>query len=222
MFANRRHFVAAVLLMGVVGILGGCSSASATASAATAAGATTAAAPTPAGASTAAGLPTPTASVAATSVPTSGGGPSATGGPVARGGNLCSLLGPGDFTAAGVSGAGAPTDSPDGTGGHYCVYTGVSGATGGIEFDAFIGDPVGTYRTIASDTGMGTLTSVSTTDLPGADQAGMTLDGTGHMAAIVVRKGQLIFDMSFPTNPNARAQLFALVSLVLQRGTALY
>jgi hypothetical protein len=213
MFANRRHFVAAVLLMGIVG---GCSSASATATAATAAGAT------PAGASTPAGLPTPTASLAATSVPTSGGGPSATGGPVAGGGNLCSLLGPGDFAAAGVSGAGSPIDSPDGTGGHYCVYAGVSGATGGIEFDAFIGDPVGTYRTIASDTGMGTLTAVSTADLPGADQAGMTLDSIGHMAAIVVRKGQLTFDMSFPTNPNARTQLIALVDLVLQRGTALY
>jgi hypothetical protein len=37
----------------------------------------------------------------------------------------------------------------------------------------------------------------------------------------VVRKGQLIFDMSFPTNPDARTQLLALANLVLQRGGAL-
>jgi hypothetical protein len=210
MFAIQRQSVAALFLVGIVGIVGGCSSAGATAVGATAAGA-----------STATSQPAQSAPGAATSITTSAGAASATGVPVAAGGNLCSLLGPGDFAAAGVSGAGAPTDSPDGTGGHYCVYGGVSGATGGIEFDAFIGDPVGTYRTITSDTGMGTLTAVSTGDLPGADQADLNLNATGGMAAIVVRKGQLTFDMSFPSNPNARTQLIALARLVLQRGSAL-
>jgi hypothetical protein len=143
----------------------------------------------------------------------------ATGVPVALGGNLCSLLGPGDFAAAGISGAGAPTINTDENGGHYCVYSGTSGGTGGIEFDAFTGDPVGTYQTIAGETG--SLTELASGDLPGADQAGVNLNSTGGMAAIVVRSGQFIFDMSFPTNPQARSQLIALAALVLQRGSAL-
>jgi hypothetical protein len=208
MLASRRYLVAAALFVGVVGIVGGCSSASASAAAATASGAPTAIS-----------LPTQAASGAATSIPTSGGGSSATGIPVVSGGDLCSLLGPGDFAAAGVGGGRAPTENPDGTGGYYCTYTDASGATGGIEFDAFIGDPVGTYQTIVGETG--TLTAVSTGDLPGTDQAGVNLNGTGGMAAIVVRKGQLIFDMSFPTNPNARTQLISLARIVLQRGGAL-
>jgi hypothetical protein len=139
--------------------------------------------------------------------------------PVARGGNLCSLLGPGDFAAAGISGAGAPTINTDENGGRYCVYSGTSGATGGIEFDAFTIDPVGTYQTIVGETG--TVTELSSTDLPGADEAGLNLNSTGGMAAIVVRSGQLTFDMSFPTNPQARTQLLALAALVMLRGSAL-
>jgi predicted enzyme related to lactoylglutathione lyase len=157
---------------------------------------------------------TPSRTAAPTRAPSS-----ATGGPVARGGNLCSLLGPGDFTAAGVAGASAPTVNSDENGGRYCVYAGTSGATGGIEFDAFTGDPVGTYQTIAGETG--TLTELAAADLPGADQAGVNLSGAGGMAAIVVRKGQLIFDMSFPRGPQARAELIALSALVMERAAAL-
>jgi hypothetical protein len=51
--------------------------------------------------------------------------------------------------------------------------------------------------------------------------AGIQLNGPGNMATIAVRKGQVTFDIGFPTNPNARAQLIVLAKLVLQRGSAL-
>jgi hypothetical protein len=210
MFA-KRHLVTAILLVGAATVAAACVGESTASPSATAHRTAVVAASHVAGASA-----TPRASTAthAPSIVST-----ATGMPVARGGNLCSLLGPGDFAAAGISGAGAPTINTDENGGHYCVYSGTSGGTGGIEFDAFTGDPVGTYQTIAGETG--TLTELASGDLPGADQAGVNLSSTGGMAAIVVRSGQFIFNMSFPTNPQARSQLIALAALVLQRGIAL-
>jgi len=41
------------------------------------------------------------------------------------------------------------------------------------------------------------------------------------MATIGVKTGQLMFDIGFPTNSNARTQLIALAELVLQRGSGL-
>lgn len=210
MFA-RKSLLAAILLVGAAAVAAACVGESTGTPAATAHRTPTVATSHAAGASAAphASSATHAPSVAST----------ATGMPVARGGNLCSLLGPGDFAAAGISGAAAPTINTDENGGHYCVYAGLSGGTGGVEFDAFTIDPVGTYQTIVGETG--TVTELSATDLPGADQAGVNLNSTGGMAAIVVRSGQLTFDMSFPTNPQARSQLLALAALVLLRGSAL-
>jgi hypothetical protein len=211
MFA-KRHLAAVVFLVAAAAVAGGCIGESTPSPVSTAHRTTTPARTShPAGASASprASAATPAPSISST----------ATGGPVARGGNYCSLLAPGDFTAAGISGAGAPTINTDENGGHYCVYSGTSGATGGIELDVFTGDPVGTYQTIVGETG--TVTELAAADLPGADQAGINLNSTGGMAAIVVRSGQLTFDMSFPANPQARSQLLALAALVLARGTAL-
>lgn len=144
---------------------------------------------------------------------------SATGVPVARGGHLCEMLGAGDFSAAGVVGAGTPKASSDEAGGYYCVYSGTSGATGGIEFEAFTGDPVGTYQTIEGETG--TLTELSASDLPGADQAGVNLNAASAMAVIVVRSGQMTFDLYVPAGAQAKSQLIGLAALVIQRGSAL-
>jgi hypothetical protein len=128
------------------------------------------------------------------------------------------LLGPGDFAAVGVSGARTPTKNSDGPADAYCVYSGVSGATGGIEFDIFIGDPVASYQQIVAN---GALIADTTGDLPGVDAVGTVMNGPGNMAAIGARKGTMAFDIDVPTGPNARAQLIALAKLVLQRSSAL-
>ena len=210
MIANRR-LVAGLLATSVVVLAGACTAA-------------TEPSPSAAARKTHVVAPVATHAVATSNSPAvsptvAGRLSSATGGPVARGGHLCEMLGAGDFSAAGVVGATTPKASSDEAGGYYCVYSGTSGATGGIEFDAFTGDPVGTYQTIENETG--TLTELSSSDLPGADQAGVNLNATGGMAVIVVRSGQLTFDIDVSAGPQAQSQLSGLAALVLQRGSAL-
>ena len=202
MFRTTRHIVAAVLLISAVG-------------ACTAAGATTAPASNPAATASAPVAVSAAPSVAAPSAATSGG---ALGGPVASGGDFCRLLGPGDFAAVGVSGARAPTKNSDGPSDAYCVYSGISGATGGIEFDIFIGDPVSSYQQIVAN---GHLIADTTGDLPSVDAVGTVINGPGNMAAIGARKGTMTFDIDVPTGPGARTQLIALAKLVLERSSAL-
>ena len=204
MFRSRRYLAAAILLASVVGA---CSSSGATS-------ALSSSAPSRGGGGS-------HATIAAGASATAGGSVAggAIGGTVAAGGDFCELLGPGDFAAVGVSGAGAPIKNTDGPTDAYCVYSGVSGATGGIEFDIFIGDPASTYQLILQNGGI--LGSDATGELPGVDAAGTQLNGPGRMAAIGVEKGQMTFDIDVPTGPNARAQLISLAKLVLQRESGL-
>lgn len=150
----------------------------------------------------------------------------ATGGPVASGGDLCNILGPGDFAAAGIAGAGAvdanntpPTD-------YYCVYAGKSSGTGGIEFDAFDVDAAtaaDVFDTVLNSAGI--LVRTDRAGDVGADQAVIATNvpgdqGAGTVAIIVVRKGGFVFDIGFPAGPNAEQQLIGLAKLVLSRATA--
>lgn len=205
MFGHRRYLAAALLL---VIVAGSCSSGGATS------------APPSAPASAPASNVAPSTS-AATS-PATGAAPSggtALGGPVAKGGDYCGLLGPGDFAAAGIDGAKTPVENFDDSGNYYCVYAGDSGATGGIEFDAFVGSPDATYQAMAA--GAGILTAEATGELPGVDKAGTILNGPGGMAGIAVCKGQFCFAIDAPTGSGTRAQLIALAALVVQRGSGL-
>ena len=118
----------------------------------------------------------------------------------------------------GVSGAHTPTKNSDGPADAYCVYSGVSGATGGIEFDIFTGDPVSSYQQIVAN---GSLVADTSGDLPGVDAFGTVVNGAGGMAAIGVQKGAMTFDIDVPTGPTARTQLIALAKLVLDRGSGL-
>ena len=95
------------------------------------------------------------------------------------------------------------------------MYSGVSGATGGIEFDVYLGDAAATYQEILLNGGITTNDAVG--DLPGVTAAGTTMDGAGDMATIGVQKGQLTFDIDIPTSASARAELISLAVLVLQR-----
>lgn len=202
MFRTQRRLAAALFL---VGVLGACSSGAATSNA------QTAAAPGGAGAASA------TATAIAGSSGATGGG--ALGGTVRRGGDFCALLGPGDFAAVGVSGARTPTKNSDDVTDAYCVYSGTSGGTGGIEFDIFLTDSAGAYQQIKVNGGI--VADDATADLPGVDAAGTQMDGLAHMADIGVRKGGMAFDIDIPTGPNARAQLIALAKLVLERASDL-
>ena len=215
MFRTARHIAAALLLISAVGA---CTAAGATIAPASNPAATASTAVAVSAAPSAVPSAVPSAAVPSAAVPspaTSGG---ALGGSVAKGGNFCGLLGPGDFAAVGVSGARTPTKNSDGPADAYCVYSGISGATGGIEFDIFIGDPVSSYQQIVAN---GALIADTTGDLPGVDNVGTVMNGPGNMAAIGVQKGAMTFDIDVPTGPKARAQLIALAKLVLERSSAL-
>jgi hypothetical protein len=150
---------------------------------------------------------------------TSPAGGGALGGSVSQNGDLCGLLGPGDFAAAGIVGAGTPVKTSDGSYDAYCLYGGTSGGSDGIEFDIFIGDPLETYQQIQSTEGYSV--DDATADLPGADEAGTNLAGDGGIVAIGVRQGQVCIDISFPGGAGDRDKLVALARLVIQRDTAL-
>ena len=134
---------------------------------------------------------------------------------------LCDLLGPGDFDAVGIEGAGVATVNTDGPGSAYCVFAGTSAGTGGIEFDAFIDDdPESVYATIAAE-GAPELSGI---DVEGADVA-EGWDGTDGTAdqfgRIIVRAGKLVFTIGVPGGDGVAAQLASLADLVVGRAAAL-
>jgi hypothetical protein len=207
MSGNLRHLTAVLLLVTVAGACGSGAATTAPVSASLAAPGTPAA---------------PSSIVAGvTETPPTSGGPLATGlgGPIAKSGDLCGLLGPGDFAAAGIAGADTPVENYDDSGNYYCVYAGDAGATGGIEFDAFVGNPSNAYQSMTTSAGI--QSADATSQLAGADKAGTVLNGPGGMAAIAVCAGQFCFDIEAPTTPGVRDQLLALARLVIQRGSGL-
>jgi hypothetical protein len=134
----------------------------------------------------------------------------------ATGAQLCSLLGAEDFGAFGYVTAAEPSVSSDGPGNAYCVYAGESGATGGIEFDAFVDDTVEdaeeTYRITTEPLAGGAPAGV-----PGADESVIATGIEDTWAAIAVRKGKLTYTVSLPTSDEAETQLKVLAAAVLSR-----
>ena len=148
------------------------------------------------------------------------------GGIVARGGDLCGLLGPGDFLAAGVPGAGPPSSNSTPPADYYCVYAGRSSYMGGIEFDAFLADSAADaasiFKTVTKETADPDAIDPAKAML--LHHALLSLKAPGDprsFASIDVRKGRLVFAIGFPSGPQAEAQLLALARLVLQRGAGL-
>jgi hypothetical protein len=167
------------------------------------------------------GSTTTTAPGGATTAPgTAATGGLATGGPVTDIAKLCDLLGPGDFEAVGITGTGTPTVNSDGPGSASCLYTGATGANGGVEFDVFFGEGAQeTYATI-----LGEISSVAPLELPGVDEAagGDGIAGEPDQpASIVVRKGDLVFTIAAPGGPNNSVMLETLAALVLARAGGL-
>ena len=157
------------------------------------------------------------------------GGGGGTGAAVVAGDDLCKLLGPGDFAAVGVSGAGGPSENNDPPSAYYCVYRGKSSATGGIELDVFRSDTAAesqeTFPELFAEFGPDNDTSVT---IAGADEAKLSLpatEGSTDPALIGVRKGRLMFGIGIGI-PFAEAQatgerLKQLAALVMQRASAL-
>ena len=103
-----------------------------------------------------------------------GGG--AIGSTVVAGDDLCKVLGPGDLTAAGVSGAGGPTENNQPPDAWFCVYRGESSATGGIELDVFLSDSATAAHDVFPDLfGEYLAADVKTVSIAGADEARMLL-----------------------------------------------
>lgn len=135
---------------------------------------------------------------------------------------LCQLLSPADWTAAGLTGARAPSidDDGPGTGSAYCTYGSSSGPTGGLELDVFVGatldDARLTYAQIAESVPTPTPPSLS-----GVDEAAINANIEPGFGAILARAGRLVVAVTLPTSANAATQLTSLTALVLSRAAAL-
>jgi hypothetical protein len=132
--------------------------------------------------------------------------------------DLCGLLTPADFQAAGVTGAKAPTRN--GTGNDaYCVYAGKSSATGGIEVDVFIAPDANEAKATYKELKSGTVGKAVT--VAGADEAEVALvKGPPAYTALSARKGKLSFGIGVPTNAKSQEAVSSLARLLLQRGEA--
>jgi hypothetical protein len=160
---------------------------------------------------------------AATGAPagTAGAGTLATGMAVTDVTKLCDLLGAGDFAVAGITGAGTVTANTDGPGTAYCVYSGESAGTGGIEFDIFVGaDAADTYETILGEVG-GDMQPIT---IPGVVKAVATEGTVGKPdapASVVVQTSNLAFTIAAPAGEGVAARLATLAALVIARGVGL-
>ena len=127
----------------------------------------------------------------------------AIGSTVVAGDDLCKLLGPGDLTAAGVGGAGGPTENNQPPDAWFCVYRGESSATGGIELDVFLSDSATAAHDVFPDLfGEYLAANVKTVSIAGADEARMLLptsDGSTDPALIGARKGRLTIGLGVGT-----------------------
>jgi hypothetical protein len=136
---------------------------------------------------------------------------------------LCALLTPDDWTAAGLEDAGPPEmdDDGPGTGSAYCIYNGFSGEMGGLELDVFVSPTVGDAQLIYAQI-LESIPETSTPNLSGVDEAAINAniqpDGFG---AILVRAGELVLTITLPSGPAATDQLISLTNLVLSRAREL-
>ena len=135
---------------------------------------------------------------------------------------LCALLTPTDWTAAGLAGAGPPEmdDDGTGTGSAYCVYNGASGATGGLELDVFAGPTLDDARLTYAQI-LESIPTPSTPNLSGVDEAAINTNIEPGFGAILARAGQLVVTITLPTTAGTADQLTSLTSLVLNRARSL-
>jgi hypothetical protein len=135
--------------------------------------------------------------------------------------DLCALLSPADFQAAGVTGTKTPTKNPDANGA-YCVYAGKSSGTGGVEFDVFTAPDASEAQAIYKELRYSFPAAVGPKALPDADQSEVAkLAGPPVYTSIIVRKGKLVFCIGVPASAKSQDAVIALARLVLQRADKL-
>lgn len=146
--------------------------------------------------------------------------------PVVRGSGaaMCALT-RADFVAAGLQVNARPDASVQDDGqSAYCVYSGRSGATGGVELDVFWpagGNPaavVQTEQTVLGEDGAAYLPA-GMAGVQDSRIATSIVAGGPRFAAIVVRRGDLVFTIALPAGPQARTRLLRLSRIVLARLT---
>ena len=112
--------------------------------------------------------------------------------------------------------AAQPTINSDGPGSAYCTWTDLSGAQGGLEFDAFVdatpSDAEDTYNTAAA-----LMSAGQPLDLPGADSALINPNINGTHGALLARSGRFTYSISVPASAGSQVQLVTLGGLVLSR-----
>jgi hypothetical protein len=136
---------------------------------------------------------------------------------------ICELLTPADFTAAGVTGTTPAEAVTDEYGGVFCVYAGRSAGTGGVEFDLFRrttpAEDEQLWENVASFAHDSTATRES---LPGSEDLRLSLAvGSPPYAAIAVKTATLVFTIGVPPGPGAEKALLELARSVIKRASAL-
>jgi len=133
------------------------------------------------------------------------------------------VLSPADFQSVGVAGSAAPKANVTEPSGAYCVYSGKSSATGGIELDVFYPAGANTKESKATlDTAIGesstnTLKPIAVSGTDEAQWSPNTVSGGPPFAEIAVRRGNLVFVLGIPTGKDAQLQLLKLADMILKR-----
>lgn len=150
--------------------------------------------------------------------------PSLAAGELATPDQLAALLGPDDFAAVGLEGAGPASFDPAGEPGNvYAVYAGLSGAAGGIEVDVFASGTADDAAALVQDPGMFAVDAATKASM-GAERATLiaeqpTNDGTSTYDTLWVQKGRLAAAIAIPTSGRSSDQLAALATLLLTRSS---
>jgi hypothetical protein len=158
-------------------------------------------------------------------LPSAGALPSLPSGALPTPEQLATLLGPDDFAAVGIEGAGPPSYDPNGDlGSVYAVYAGLSGAAGGLEVDVFVSPTADEAAAMVIDPGLWALDATTKATI-GADHATLidqqpTNDGTATYDTLWAQKGRLVAVISVPTTDASREQLLGLATLLLARSAA--
>ena len=135
---------------------------------------------------------------------------------------LCALLTPDDWTAAGLADAGPPQmdDDGPGTGSAYCIYNGMSGEAGGLELDVFVSTTVDDAMTTFAEFAQ-SLPPSNAPNMSGIDDGLINANIEPGFAAILVRAGKVVLTITLPTSGAAESQLISLASLAMGRARSL-